>query len=249
MKTTCLLLTFALISTIILSLVSYQLSQNKSNDENEEINYAKLSSSTIKNYISNKDIYIIDTRDNTVSNLGYIKNSLLLPLTMDYDTWFPIVTKDPSNIVLICDESNYEEALEKTEALGPSEIIGYAIYDEIIKENELEIQVAEYNENTKEDVEKLVENGDYLLDVRRVSEYENTGIIEGSHLIPLNNFQTDYVQIPNDVDVYIFCGGGGRALLATTFLKRAGYTNRIVVMRGGMTKTIKEGYTLVPYTG
>ena len=65
----------------------------------------------------------------------------------------------------------------------------------------------------------------------------------------LNNFQTDYVQIPNDVDVYIFCGGGGRALLATTFLKRAGYTNRIVVMRGGMTKTIKEGYTLVPYTG
>ena len=90
MKTTCLLLTFALISTIILSLVSYQLSQNKSNDENEEINYAKLSSSTIKDYISNKDIYIIDTRDNTVSNLGYIKNSLLLPLTMDYDTWFPL---------------------------------------------------------------------------------------------------------------------------------------------------------------
>jgi len=39
------------------------------------------------------------------------------------------------------------------------------------------IQVSEYNENTKADVENLVQNGAYLLDIRDIKEYNQTGII------------------------------------------------------------------------
>ena len=213
-----------------------------------EEKYIKFPSISMKAFIPNKNIVLIDTRNNTISNAGYIQNSLLLPLTMAYETWFPAVIKEFSNIVLICDETNYIEALKKTEALGPNHILGYAIYDEIIKEREFDIQVAEYNENTKEDVEKLVEQEAYLLDIREVSEYKETGVIKDSHLIPLSTFQTDYVNIPQDVDVYVFCKGGGRALLAMSYAKRFGYTNRFIIMRGGMSKTINGGYPLVPYS-
>lgn len=214
-----------------------------------EDRYIKYKAISIKALISNKNIYLVDTRDNTISNLGFIENSILLPLTMAYETWFPAIIQKTSNVVLICDESNYKEALEKTEALGPYHIFGYAIYDEIIKEESFNIQVAEYNENTKEDVEKLVANGEYLMDIREISEYKETGIIKEANLFPLSSFNIDYVNLPKDVDVYVFCKGGGRALSAMSFAKRAGFTNKFIIMRGGMGKTINEGYPVVPFDG
>lgn len=229
------------------SISSYTFLAKKPLQEAEE-KYPKLSAISIKAFIPKSNVYIIDTRNNTVSNLGYLQNSLLLPLTMSYSTWFPAVIKEGSNIVLICDKTNFKDAIEQTESLGPYNILGYAIYDELIKEYKFEIQVAEYNENTKEDVEKLVENYEYLLDIREKNEYIETGVIEQSNLIPLSTFKTDYVNIPEDVDVYVFCKGGGRALLGMSFMKRAGYTNKFIIMKGGMSKTINSGYPLVPYS-
>ena len=213
-----------------------------------EEDYRKYLAVSIKTFIPNKNIFMIDTRNNTISNEGYVKNSILLPLTMAYETWFPAVIKEDSNIVLICDKTNYKEALKKTESLGSYNILGYAIYNEIIKDESVEIQVAEYNENTRKDVDKLVQKGKYLLDIREENEYEETGVIEVAHLIPLSTFITDYEKIPQNEDIYIFCKGGGRALTAMSFLQRAGYYQKLVVMRGGMSQTIKEKYPLVEYT-
>ena len=217
------------------------------NDEEEQ--YPKLTAAHIKTMMLKPNIFILDTRENTLSNQGYLPNSLLLPLSMSYSTWFPAVVNEGSNVVLISDKENYEKAIKQTLSLGPYNILGYAFYDELINEASFMVQIAEYNENTKEDVEKLVKNGEYLLDIREETEYKETGVIDNSHLIPLSTFKTNFSKIPKDVDVYIFCKGGGRALLGMSYLKRAGYTNRFVIMRGGMSKTIKEGFKLVPYSG
>ena len=211
--------------------------------------YTKLTKDEIDSYIPDLNYYILDTRNNTISNQGYLKNSLLMPLTMDYDRWLPIFVSKDKKVILICDKDNYEKALKMTKSLGNYNIKGYAIYDELIQEKENNIQVAEYNENTKTDVENLVEKGAYLLDIRDIKEYNQTGVIKNSHLVPLPTFITDYNKITRDEEVYVFCGGGGRALLGMSFLKREGYTNKIIIMRGGMGKTIKEGYSLDNYTG
>ena len=213
-----------------------------------EEKYSKLAAIHLKSYMNMENIHIIDTRDNTISNKSYLKNSLLLPLTMGYATWLPSLVNKGSNIVLICDEDNYKNALQNTEILGIYNIIGYAIYNEIIKQSDLNIQKAEYNENTKKDVEKLVAKGKYLLDIREIKEYKETGVINEAHLIPLSTFTSNYNRIPESVDIYIFCKGGGRALLGMSYLKRMGFKNKFIIMRGGMTKTIQEGYPLVPYT-
>ena len=181
--------------------------------------------------------------------MGYLKNSLLFSLTVGYSTLVPLLISDGSNIVLICDENNYQESLKTTEAIGHYKILGYAIYDEIIKEDTLDILVAEYNENTKKDVQKLVDKGEYLLDVRGEQKWKETGVIKEAHLIAYNNFKTGYKAIPDNQDVYIFCNGGGTALLIMSYLQRVGYLHKCIVMRGGMNKTIAEGYPLVPYQG
>ena len=212
-------------------------------------NYVKLPAASIKKYMFKDNVYIIDTRDYKVSNLGYLRNSLLFSLSVGYSTLVPLLISDGSNIILICDKDNYKESLKTTEALGRYKILGYAIYDEIIKTGILDILVAEYNENTKKDVQKLVDKGEYLLDIRGVQKWKETGVINESHLIPYNNFKTGYKAISDNQDIYIFCNGGGTALLIMSYLKRAGYKNKLIVMRGGMNKTIAEGYPLVPYKG
>jgi len=236
---------FAILILVAISISIILLRNNQSKGEK----YKKLSKEEIDSFIPDLNHYILDTRNNSISNQGYLKNSLLMPLTMDYDRWLPIFANKDKKVILICDKDNYEKAHTMTKSLGNYEIIGYAIYDELIQENEKNIQVAEYNENTKTDVENLVQKGAYLLDIRDIKEYNQTGVIQNSHLIPLPTFVTDYNKITKDEDVYIFCGGGGRALLGMSYLKRSGYTNKLIVMRGGMGKTIKEGYPFVEYTG
>ena len=234
------ILIFAVISiSIILSRINQSIGEK----------YKKLTKDEIDSFIPDLNYYILDTRNNSISNQGYLKNSLLMPLTMDYDRWLPIFVNTDKKVILICDKDNYEKAHSMTKSLGNYKIEGYSIYDELIQENKNNIQVAEYNENTKADVENLVAKGAYLLDIRDIKEYNQTGVIQNSNLIPLPTFVTDYNKIPQDKDVYVFCGGGGRALLGMSYLKRQGYTNKIIVMRGGMGKTIKEGYSLVKYTG
>ena len=212
-----------------------------------EDRYSKLSAVSIEAYLENKKVFVVDTRNNTISSLGYLPNSLLLPLNMGYSTWFPALIKEGSNVILICDKTNYKDSLKQTEELGYN-IFGYAIFDEVIKTGLFEISVAEYNENTKKDVQKLVDKEKYLLDIREVSEYKETGVIKQAHLLPLSEFRDKYEKIPDNTDIYIFCKGGGRALLAMSFLQRAGYDYKLVVMRGGMTKTISEEYPLVEYS-
>ena len=215
-----------------------------------EDRYSKLSAVSIEAYLENKKVFVVDTRNNTISSLGYLPNSLLLPLNMGYSTWFKALIKEGSNVILICDKTNYKDSLKQTEELGYN-IFGYAIYDELIKTDIydlFEIRVAEYNENTKKDVQKLVDKEKYLLDIREVSEYKETGVIKQAHLLPLSEFRDKYEKIPDNTDIYIFCKSGGRALLAMSFLQRAGYDYKLVVMRGGMTKTISEEYPLVEYS-
>ena len=242
-------LNFILLLILLFSFIKSNIEIKKKNLRTTEEKYPKLAAIHLKSYMNMQNIYIIDTRNNTISNKGFLKNSLILPLTMGYATWLPALVNKGSNIVLICDEDNYKNAIQNTEQLGIYTILGFALYNEIIKQSDLNIQTAEYNENTKKDVEKLVIKGKYLIDIREIKEFKETGVINEAHLIPLSTFKSDYINFPENIDIYIFCKSGGRALLGMSYLKRNGYKNKFIIMRGGVTKTIQEGYPLVPYTG
>ena len=213
-----------------------------------EENYRKIMPVQLRNYILKKNVYIVDTRNNTISSQGYLENSLILPLTMSYEKFFPMVVKEGSSVILICDEDNYRDAIKKTIDFGRYYFLGYAIYDEIPKDSHLNIKKAVYNENDMESIQKLVEEGKYIVDIREIDEYKETGVIKEANLLPLSTFRKEYTTLPKDKDIYFYCKSGGRALLGMTYVQRAGYKNKLIVMRGGMTKTIQEGYPLIPYS-
>ena len=210
--------------------------------------YKNLDGKAIKGMLTKKNINIIDTREPDISSQGYLPNSLLIPLSMDYSKWMTTVVRRGSEVIIISDKDNFGSAIQKAKEAG-YKIFGYAIYDEIVKHVSFAIQKALYKENTKESVEKLVKEKKYILDLREPDEYKETGIVENSKLIPLSTLNRKIKKLPKNGDIYLFCKTGGRALMAMSFLKKARVKSKLYIMRGGITKTIEEGFDLVKSTG
>ena len=214
-----------------------------SNEDN--LTYSKMSGSVLKKYLLKSNIYVVDTRDIAVSALGYLPMTILCPTSMY--SWLTVIVPSGSDIILITDENNYQAAIDSLIELQSYNLLGYAIYNDINESSSFSIQTVEYNPNTKERIQEIVDNGENILDIREISEFKETGVIAQANLIPLSTFQTDYKKIPSNGNVYVYCRSGMRAVVGMTYAKRGGYTNRMVIMTGGMNKAIEEGYPLVPY--
>jgi len=107
---------------------------------------------------------------------------------MDYTKWMTTVVRRGSDIIIISDKDNYKKAIQKAKEAGYS-IYGYAIYDGLIKQVSFAIQKAQYKENTKENIEKLVQEKKNIVDLREKAEYKETGVVESSKLFPTFNFE------------------------------------------------------------
>jgi rhodanese-related sulfurtransferase len=217
----------------------------KSDKKNEYLRYSKMSGKELKKYLLNKNVYIIDTRDISISAVGYIPQSILCPTSMY--SWLTSIVPSGADVIIINDESNYQQSINSLIEINLFNLLGYAIYDELNENTSFNIQQVEYNPNTKESIQEIVDNGENIIDIREISEFRETGVIKEAILIPLTTFLKDYTKIPNVGNVYVFCKSGMRAVVGMSYAKRAGYTNRLVIMSGGMNKAIEEGYPLVPY--
>ena len=241
--------------SIILLLANIQIiySENlfqsikKKKESIDILKYSKFSGKDLKKYILNYNVFIIDTRDMAISAVGYIPNSILVPTTMF--SWLSSLLPAGSNVIIITDEENKNTAIDQLISLDLYKLLGYGIYNEINESASFLIQEVEYNPNTKESIQKIVDDDEYIIDIREISEYKETGVIEKAKLIPLTTFPTDFYKIPMDGDVYVYCKSGMRAVVGMTYAKRAGFINRFIIMQGGMNKAIEEGFPLVPYPG
>jgi len=97
------------------------------------------------------------------------------------------------------------------------------------------------------------ENPDLILiDVRKVSELEENGIIEHDPErwlnIPLEQFIADKDMWPADLDapIVVYCGSGHRSTIAMTILWSYGYTN-VQSLKSGFAAWAEAGYPVVDY--
>jgi CoA-disulfide reductase len=72
------------------------------------------------------------------------------------------------------------------------------------------------------EIDKIVEDGGLLVDVREPIERE-FGFIEGSINIPLNDLRNRLDELPKDKTIYVSCQVGLRGYLATRILMNHGY--------------------------
>ena len=72
------------------------------------------------------------------------------------------------------------------------------------------------------DIEKLVKNKEFLLDVREEYEYQD-GHIKGAVNLPLREILEKRDTLPKDKDIYVYCRSGHRSADAVNFLKSLGF--------------------------
>ena len=213
----------------------------------ERFNLIKqLSPLEVNNYSKDNDIILIDTRPLSESKIGYIKNSIFFPRDISFCNWTIKLLFPLDKYLLIIEKNKEEEILKNFFRLGFPNIIGFINYEDYIKENYPSEKILVY-ETTKDSIEKLVKDKKYVIDIREIPEYIETGIIENCQCFPFSTFRNNYNLIPKESEIYITCKGGGRAAMAITYLLRKGYNSIFYNIEGGMMKVIKSGYSTFKY--
>ncbi|WP_320949819.1 rhodanese-like domain-containing protein [Fusobacterium sp.] len=73
-----------------------------------------------------------------------------------------------------------------------------------------------------DDIENLLKNKEFLLDVREEYEYQD-GHIKGAINLPLREILEKKDTLPKDKDIYVYCRSGHRSADAVNFLKSLGF--------------------------
>ena len=101
-------------------------------------------------------------------------------------------------------------------------------------------------EVSREQAQKLVDEGAQLIDVRADHEWE-TGHLPGAVHIPLAELPQRAREIDKDRPVILYCRGGNRSSMATAALADAGYD--AAKLSEGITGWEQEGLPLEPEGG
>ncbi|EJU07806.1 rhodanese-like domain-containing protein [Fusobacterium hwasookii] len=78
------------------------------------------------------------------------------------------------------------------------------------------------NDIKAKDVENLLKNKEFLLDVREDYEYQD-GHIKGAVNLPLREILSQKDSLPKDRDIYVYCRSAHRSSDAVNFLKSLGF--------------------------
>ena len=81
------------------------------------------------------------------------------------------------------------------------------------------------------DIENLLKNKEFLLDVREEYEYEE-GHVKGAVNLPLREILSQKDSLPKDRDIYVYCRTAHRSADAVNFLKSLGF-DKVHNIEGG----------------
>ena len=93
---------------------------------------------------------------------------------------------------------------------------------------------------------ELLENPPFLVDVREVSEVEETGYIAGAINIPVRELAANLDKLPSDLDanIVVYCKSGTRGTIGMVALQLLGYTH-VRNMAGGIMAWMGAEYEVV----
>jgi rhodanese-related sulfurtransferase len=149
----------------------------------------------------------------------------------------------PGSSLIITDEGREEEVVTRLARVGFDNTLGYlknGIKAWLQSGKEIDriesISAQEFDRRSK--VQRLT-----TIDVRKPGEFE-VEHMEGAISIPLDFLNSRLAEIPKEGEVYVYCAGGYRSMIAVSILKSRGWDNLIDV-KGGF-KALAE--TDVPCT-
>ena len=191
-----------------------------------------LTAKEFREAIQSSDAVVIDLRRPEAFGGAHIPKALNIGAGQNLSMWAGWVVPYDKPILLVGDEGTaIEEARRSLIRVGFDDIRGYLKHGmrawiEAGFEQE-HVQQASVGEL----FEKLSEKP-FVLDVRSQGEW-NSGHIEGAVHIQGGELPKRLGDIPRDTPLHVICGSGYRSSIATSVLKRGGFSS-IVNVAGGM---------------
>ena len=207
-----------------------------------QYHYAHLSTEELQSLLDNEYFCIVDTRNQSESTLGYIYNTILFDLNISFSKFFLALIPKDKKIIVITNELDEVISIKTIIDLG-YDVFGYYY----IQDWKYELLKINFETITYESIDNLVNNNEYILDVREVDEWKETGIIKNSHTFDLSSLLENYKKIETDGTIHVLCKSGKRAAIAYTFLMNKKLKNNFTNLEGGISKVIEVGYPLQPY--
>ncbi|MFL2644032.1 MAG: MBL fold metallo-hydrolase [Flavobacteriales bacterium] len=210
------------------------LNQKGYNNFDEVLEKSKkaLSIDEFKNSMISENSLVLDVRTQKEFIKKHIPNSLFIGLNGSFAPWVGTLIKDVHRpILLIVEKGKEEEAITRLSRVGCDNCIGYLEGGIKTWEKSGNPTANLESISANEFIETLKLNKINILDVRKVSEFENQHI-EGSINFPLGQIQENISEINSKERLHVHCAGGYRSVIAISILKANGFDNLIDISGG-----------------
>lgn len=181
---------------------------------------------------------VLDTRPPQEFAKGFIPNAINIGLDGTFAVWVGTLVENINQpIVVVAPEGREEEAIMRLARVGYDHTLGYLKggIEAWIKSGR---NVDTVQSITPQEFANLYRQQTLsIVDVRRCSEYDN-GHLNGAINFPLDFINQHLTELPKDNQLFIHCAGGYRSMIASSILKKAGYTN-IINVEGGFSALSK----------
>lgn len=173
---------------------------------------------------------IVDTRGKTSFAGGHIPRSLNIQDNNSFSTWSGWMLSYSQPIVLIASEHRLNALVRSLVRIGLDNILGYVtdIDEWSYQGNDVElleqIQVRDLHQT-------LLISHVELLDVRASSEY-TSGFIAGAKHLHAGYLQRNLSQLDKNKTYIVYCAGGDRSSIASSYLQKQGFKHVINVVGG-----------------
>lgn len=199
-------------------------------DEVMKRNTKPLSAEEFKKEILNGTL-VLDTRNPDLFEKGFIKGSFNIGLGGQYAIWLGTLIDINQPLVIVAEAGKENESILRAARVGFENVKGFlkdGLAAWIDAGNELE----EIHSITPDAFANKIKSGtQYILDVRKPSEYEN-GHVKDAELFELASLIKKINTLDKKKTYLIHCAGGYRSMIASSILKANGFENILNVYGG-----------------
>ena len=177
---------------------------------------------------------VLDTRPMSQYGAGHIPGSLNVGLGGQFASWAGSLVQPEVPLLLIAEDAvGVREARTRLARVGVERVSGY-LSGGVLAWHEAGLPLATTEQIAVEELRnRLQENSiDYVIDVRRISEW-NGGHIDGALHMPLNHLAQSALPLSRDARIAVLCAGGYRSSIASSVLEQLGFRHVSNVV-GGM---------------
>ena len=183
-----------------------------------------------KEAMQEENVILLDSRLHQHFAKGHLPNSINIGLKGFFEVWASALIKDLNHpILLITAPDKAEETILHLARVGFENILGHLDGGFRTWKNALETVEMINNScpiQLRGDLSQMA-----IIDVRSEAEYKR-GHISNAQNIPLEQLESTLNQLDRNTEYFVYCQSGYRSMIATSILKKAGFTQIINVKKG-----------------